>query len=102
VGRWQPVIALPLPPCPLACPSCLQSQASQPSRPRAPAPVHATPQMKPANECGQMSRYVSKLLVVPYNAQAALYSRKININVFRLQFVLGFNWRTRSPSLDYQ
>ncbi|KAF8067322.1 hypothetical protein HT031_002370 [Scenedesmus sp. PABB004] len=47
-------------------------------------------------------RYVRSLLVVPEQGQAALYSSKIFFSVFRLQFVLGYNWRRGAPSLDYR
>eukprot|EP00878_Enallax_costatus_P009408 GHUV01009831.1.p1 GENE.GHUV01009831.1~~GHUV01009831.1.p1 ORF type:complete len:172 (+),score=23.75 GHUV01009831.1:306-821(+) len=66
-------------------------------------PWHSQPKwrftMKPT---GSANKYVRSLLVIPESGQAALFSRKININVFRLQFVLGFNWKTTTPSLDYK
>jgi len=49
-----------------------------------------------------VSRYVRSALVVPELGQVALFSSKINISVFRLQFVLGYNWKQRLPSLDYR
>lgn len=58
--------------------------------------------MKPTDDLGSANKYVRSLLVVPESGQAALYSRKIAFNVFRLQFVLGLNWKTKTPSLDYK
>eukprot|EP00882_Tetradesmus_deserticola_P005160 GHRQ01005435.1.p1 GENE.GHRQ01005435.1~~GHRQ01005435.1.p1 ORF type:complete len:211 (+),score=89.28 GHRQ01005435.1:235-867(+) len=58
--------------------------------------------MKPVDLDSRTSQYVRSLLLVPETGQAALFSRKININVFRLQFVLGYNWKQRTPSLDYK
>lgn len=49
-----------------------------------------------------VSKYVRSLLMVPETGQAAVFSSKININVFRLQFVLGYNWKQHTPSLDYR
>lgn len=49
-----------------------------------------------------MSRYVRSALVVPELGQVALFSSKINVSVFRLQFVLGYNWKQQLPSLDYR
>lgn len=59
-------------------------------------------QMKPADELGSTNKYVRSMLVVPESGQAALFSRKISFSVFRLQFVLGYNWKSRTPSLDYR
>lgn len=41
-------------------------------------------------------------LLVPELGQAALFSRKLTVSVFRLQFVLGYNWKHNTPSLDYR
>jgi hypothetical protein len=62
--------------------------------------LHA--QAKPTREGSVVSRYVRSLLLVPELGQAALFSSKINISVFRLQFVLGYNWKRHTPSLDYR
>jgi hypothetical protein len=59
-------------------------------------------QLKPVEHDSRVSKYVRSLLVVPETGQAAVFSSKININVFRLQFVLGYNWKQRTPSLDYR
>lgn len=59
-------------------------------------------QMKPIRTGGPVSRYVRSLLVVPDSGQAALFSSKINFSVFRLQFVLAYNWKQNTPSLDYR
>jgi len=58
--------------------------------------------MKPTSSTGPISKYVRSLLVVPALSSAAIYSNKINFSVFRLQFVLGFNYAKRTPSLDYR
>lgn len=58
--------------------------------------------VKPSKEDSPISRYVRSALVVPELGQVALFSSKINISVFRLQFVLGYNWKQRLPSLDYR
>lgn len=58
--------------------------------------------MKPTDELGPTNRYVRSLLVVPESGQAALFSNKISFSVFRLQFVLGYNWKSNRPSLDYR
>lgn len=58
--------------------------------------------MKPSKEDSVVSRYVRSALVVPDLGQVSLFSSKININVFRLQFVLGYNWKQQLPSLDYR
>jgi hypothetical protein len=59
-------------------------------------------QVKPSKEDSPVSRYVRSALVVPELGQVALFSSKINISVFRLQFVMGYNWKQRLPSLDYR
>jgi hypothetical protein len=64
--------------------------------------LHANVQVKPSKEDSPISRYVRSALVVPELGQVALFSSKINISVFRLQFVLGYNWKQRLPSLDYR
>jgi hypothetical protein len=58
--------------------------------------------VKPSKEDSVVSRYVRSALVVPDLGQVSLFSSKININVFRLQFVLGYNWKQQLPSLDYR
>lgn len=74
-----------------------------PCRPLAPKHAHPKPlQAKPTKDDALVSRYVRSALVVPELGQVALFSSKINISVFRLQFVLGYNWKQRLPSLDYR
>lgn len=58
--------------------------------------------MKPGSDESLVSRYVRSALVVPELGQVALFSSKINLSVFRLQFVLGYNWKQQLPSLDYR
>jgi hypothetical protein len=58
--------------------------------------------MKPTSSTGPISKYVRSLLVVPALSSAAIYSKKINFSVFRLQFVLGYNYAKHTPSLDYK
>ncbi|WIA33159.1 hypothetical protein OEZ86_006307 [Tetradesmus obliquus] len=69
-------------------------------------PWHAQPRwrftLKPVEHDRHVSKYVRSLLLVPETGQAAVFSSKININVFRLQFVLGYNWKQHTPSLDYR
>jgi hypothetical protein len=60
------------------------------------------PQLKPVQGANVASRYVRSLLVVPERRTAALFSAKIPLSVFRLQFVLGYNWERHAPSLDYR
>lgn len=48
------------------------------------------PQVKPASKALPVSRYVRSLLVVPALSTAALFSSKIQLSVFRLQFVMSY------------
>lgn len=58
--------------------------------------------MKPTNRESQVSRYVRSLLVVPALSTAAVFSSKIRLSVFRLQFVLSYNWQRKTPNLEYR
>ncbi|GBF99398.1 hypothetical protein Rsub_12331 [Raphidocelis subcapitata] len=58
--------------------------------------------LKPADKDGPTSRYVRSLLVVPALSTAAVFSSKIRLNIFRLQFVLSYNWARRAPNLEYR
>ncbi|GLC45727.1 hypothetical protein PLESTB_000505200 [Pleodorina starrii] len=60
--------------------------------------------MKPAeaDEGLRLGRFVQKLLVMPQQRFAALYSRKLGWGFLRCQFVAGYFWDTRRPSLDYR
>lgn len=54
------------------------------------------------DECHATSKYVRKLLVVPSRCQAALFSSKLALGLFRLQLSAGFDWRKKRPTLDYK
>lgn len=47
-------------------------------------------------------RSIQKLLVLPQQTTAALYSKKLGWGILRLQFVAGFNWKLRKCMLDYR
>lgn len=49
-----------------------------------------------------MARYVRSLLVVPALSTAAVFSSKLRLSVFRLQFVASYNWARRAPNLEYR
>ncbi len=49
-----------------------------------------------------LGRYVQKLLVLPQQRFAALYSRKLAWGILRFQFVAGYLWDKHRPSLDYR
>jgi hypothetical protein len=58
--------------------------------------------LKPAAKDGTVGRYLRSLLVVPSLSTAAVFSSKIRLNIFRLQFVLSYNWARQSPNLEYR
>ncbi|EFJ44862.1 hypothetical protein VOLCADRAFT_118601 [Volvox carteri f. nagariensis] len=47
-------------------------------------------------------RFIQKALVMPQQRFAAVYSRKLALSFLRLQFVVGYFWDTRRPTLDYR
>ncbi|GIL72469.1 hypothetical protein Vretifemale_2826 [Volvox reticuliferus] len=47
-------------------------------------------------------RFVQKILVMPQQRFTAMYSRKLALGFLRFQFVAGYFWDTRRPSLDYR
>ncbi|PNW77284.1 hypothetical protein CHLRE_10g429850v5 [Chlamydomonas reinhardtii] len=47
-------------------------------------------------------RFVQKVLVLPQQHFAALYSRKLAWGILRCQFVAGYFWDRKRPSLDYR
>ncbi|KAG2422945.1 hypothetical protein HYH02_015381 [Chlamydomonas schloesseri] len=47
-------------------------------------------------------RFVQKVLVLPQQHFAALYSRKLAWGILRCQFVAGYFWDRQRPSLDYR
>jgi hypothetical protein len=49
-----------------------------------------------------VGKYVRSLLVIPAMSTAAVFSSKIQLSVFRLQFVASYNWQRRAPSLEYR
>lgn len=59
-------------------------------------------QAKPTSEQLLGSKYINKLQVSPLAKTASLFSKKIPISVFRLQFVLSYNWDKHAPLLDYR
>jgi len=59
-------------------------------------------QLKPVSTDGPISKYVRSLLVMPEDGMACIFSKKIHFNVFRLQFIAGYNWKTSIPRLDYR
>jgi DNA/RNA endonuclease G (NUC1) len=58
--------------------------------------------LKPADKSGPVARYVRSLLVVPALSTAAAFSSKIQLSVFRLQFVVSYNWERKAPNLEYR
>ncbi|GAX77466.1 hypothetical protein CEUSTIGMA_g4910.t1 [Chlamydomonas eustigma] len=59
--------------------------------------------IKPSGKADEgIKRVVQKLLIIPTHSQAALFSSKIQLGWLRLQGVVGYNWRTKKPSLDYR
>ncbi|KAI8471417.1 MAG: hypothetical protein J3K34DRAFT_417057 [Monoraphidium minutum] len=58
--------------------------------------------LKPSEKDGSVGRYVRSLLVVPALSTAAAFSSKIQLSVFRLQFVVSYNWQRRQPNLEYR
>ncbi|GFR41325.1 hypothetical protein Agub_g2009 [Astrephomene gubernaculifera] len=51
---------------------------------------------------GAPGRFVQKVLVLPQQRFAALYSRKLAWGFLRCQFVAGYFWDRRKASLDYR
>ncbi|GIL43539.1 hypothetical protein Vafri_1245 [Volvox africanus] len=47
-------------------------------------------------------KLVQKILVMPQQRFAAMYSPKLALGFLRFQFVAGYFWDTRRPSLDYR
>lgn len=60
------------------------------------------PQFKPPDVHAGLGRHVQKLLVLPKEHLAALYSSKLALGVFRLQFVAGYFWDRHCPTLDFK
>ncbi|KIY94322.1 hypothetical protein MNEG_13640 [Monoraphidium neglectum] len=58
--------------------------------------------LKPAAKDAAVGKYVRSLLVIPAMSTAAVFSSKIQLSVFRLQFVASYNWQRRAPSLEYR
>jgi hypothetical protein len=58
--------------------------------------------LKPSEKDGTVGRYVRSLLVVPALSTAAVFSSKIRMSIFRLQFVVSYNWERNSPNLEYR
>ncbi|MEW5297198.1 MAG: hypothetical protein WDW38_006022 [Sanguina aurantia] len=57
---------------------------------------------KPVDETSLPGRSIQKLLILPQQTTAALYSKKLGWGILRLQFVAGYNWKLRKCMLDYR
>ncbi|KXZ56482.1 hypothetical protein GPECTOR_1g431 [Gonium pectorale] len=69
---------------------------------QAPSRMRLTLKPTPADSGLRPGRFVQKVLLLPQQSFAALYSRKLSWGFLRCQFVAGYFWDRHRPSLDYR